>query len=57
VDIQIIRGREWIERQVEERNTARKERDFATADRIRADLLAAGVVLEDRPQGTTWRRA
>jgi cysteinyl-tRNA synthetase len=57
VDMQVIRGREWIERQIEERDAARKQRDFATADRIRADLLAAGVVLEDRPQGTTWRRA
>jgi cysteinyl-tRNA synthetase len=57
VDIQVIRGREWIERRIEERDTARRQRDFPTADRIRADLAAAGVILEDTPQGTTWRRA
>jgi cysteinyl-tRNA synthetase len=43
---------------IEQRKAAKKARDFAAADRIRADLLEAGVILEDKPDGTTnWRRA
>ncbi len=38
------------------RQAARKAKDYAGADRIRADLLARGVALDDTPQGTTWRR-
>jgi cysteinyl-tRNA synthetase len=45
-----------IERLIAARNAARKRRDFAEADRIRKELAEKGVVLEDGPKGTTWRR-
>jgi cysteinyl-tRNA synthetase len=46
-----------IERLIADRNAARKQRNFAESDRIRDELKANGVILEDGSSGTTWRRA
>lgn len=46
-----------IDRLVAARIEARANRDFAEADRIRDELIAQGVLLEDGPEGTVWRRA
>jgi cysteinyl-tRNA synthetase len=46
-----------IAQRIAERAAAKKARDFARADAIRAELVKAGVVLEDGPHGTTWRHA
>ncbi|MBU0623138.1 MAG: cysteine--tRNA ligase [Gammaproteobacteria bacterium] len=46
-----------INAQIEARIAAKKAKNFAEADRIRKELLEAGIVLEDTAQGTSWRRA
>lgn len=45
-----------IQTLIDERLEARKNRDFARSDEIREQLKAQGVILEDTPQGTRWRR-
>jgi len=46
----------WVDVRIREREAARKARDFARADALRAELLARGVELEDTPGGTRWRK-
>ena len=48
---------ERIQALVEERNAAKKARDFARADAIRDQLAGEGILLEDTPQGVRWKRA
>jgi cysteinyl-tRNA synthetase len=45
----------WVEERLTARKEARARRDFAAADKIRAELEAKGVVIEDTPQGTKWK--
>jgi len=45
-----------IEARIEERNAARRNRDFKRADEIRNELASDGIILEDTPQGTKWKR-
>jgi cysteinyl-tRNA synthetase len=59
--VQVIRGSQMpskeVDKLVAERLQARKVKNFGEADRIRDQLQAAGIVLEDGPSGTTWRRS
>jgi cysteinyl-tRNA synthetase len=45
-----------IEAAIASRQAARRAKDFKESDRIRDDLKAQGVILEDGPKGTTWKR-
>jgi cysteinyl-tRNA synthetase len=51
------KGSSRIDELVVARTEAKKNRDFAEADRIRAELAGEGILLEDGPEGTTWRKA
>ncbi len=46
----------YISQQIEQRNEARRRRDFSTADSLRKKLEEMGIILEDGPNGTTFRR-
>ena len=48
---------EEVEKLIEERQQARKDKNWALSDKIRDDLKAQGIILEDTPQGVKWRRA
>jgi cysteinyl-tRNA synthetase len=45
-----------IQSKINERNQARKNKDFALSDKIRKELEEKGVILEDSKEGTSWRR-
>jgi cysteinyl-tRNA synthetase len=46
----------WVEERIGARRAARERRDFAEADRIRGELGERGIVIEDTPAGTKWKR-
>ena len=48
---------EDIEGLIEERQAARKAKNFARADEIRKELLEKGIILEDTREGVKWKRA
>ena len=45
-----------IESLIQQRADAKKNKDFALADKIRADLLESGIILEDSREGTKWKK-
>jgi cysteinyl-tRNA synthetase len=48
---------EWIEDMIAKRIAAKKAKDFATADAVRDELVAKGIVLKDGPEGTVWTKS
>jgi cysteinyl-tRNA synthetase len=48
---------EWIEEMIAKRIAAKKAKDFATADAVRDELVAKGIVLKDGPEGTSWSKS
>ena len=46
----------WIQEMISKRAEAKKAKDFATADQVRDELLAQGIVLRDGPEGTSWSK-
>lgn len=48
---------EWIEEMIQKRLESKKAKDFATADAVRDELTAKGIVLKDGPEGTTWSKS
>jgi cysteinyl-tRNA synthetase len=56
MDATVTYGPDSIQTLIDQRTAAKKAKNYAEADRIRAELLAQGIVLEDGPGGTTWRR-
>ena len=57
--VEFLQGKaeQWIVEKITAREAARKRKDYAAADRIRKELLEAGIVLEDKSGTTTWRRS
>lgn len=47
---------EEIEQKIKERQVARKNKNYALADKIRDELKAQGIILEDTPTGVRWKR-
>ena len=58
LDAYLVTQEQWVNERIAAREAARKARDFKKADAIRKELADKGIILEDRPDGTTdWRRA
>ena len=47
----------YVLAKIEERKAAKKEKDFAKADAIRAELLDKGIIIEDTREGVKWKKA
>jgi cysteinyl-tRNA synthetase len=46
----------WVDDRIAARRSARERREFGEADRIRAELVGRGIIIEDTPAGTKWKR-